>query len=292
MVYDDFNKFNKKVISLKALISGISVLFLFNKSAYPVVYVVPPDIDMYMHQTNDVYKTLIDNLCGAGNGGQGIIKDCFSSLTAYLNSASSYSFIPLANPNINNLSTTIGNANITSSTITNSLMTSSTITNSLITSSTVASSTITFSSITNSTMGSTTYCFPISNSSTCFTIEDYTTMQYQQILIVATYNNGALSSASSGTVWMPSCRYHTANQSIPAQFVAFAPTSCSYDFSNPGSPNNVVGGTANCPAGDSASVCYTISASCFFSSTISSQTTGTFYTNLPVLSFCGTWSES
>ena len=292
MVYDDFNKLNKKVISLKALISGISVLFLFNKSAYPVVYVVPPDIDMYMHQTNDTYKLLIDNLCGAGNGGQGIIKDCFSSLTAYLNSASSYSFIPLANPNINNLSTTIGNANITSSTITNSLMTSSTITNSLMTSSTVASSTITFSSITNSTMGSTTYCFPIGNSSTCFTIEDYTTMQYQQILIVADYNNGALSSASSGTVWMPSCTYHTANQSISAQFVAFAPTSCSYDFSNPGSPNNVVGGTANCPAGDSASVCYTISASCFFSSTISSQTTGTFYTNLPVLSFCGTWSET
>jgi len=292
MVYDDFNKLNKKVISLKALISGISVLFLFNKSAYPVVYVVPPDIDMYMHQTNDTYKLLIDNLCGAGNGGQGIIKDCFSSLTAYLNSASSYSFIPLANPNINNLSTTIGNANITSSTITNSLMTSSTITNSLMTSSTVTSSTITFSSITNSTMGSTTYCFPIGNSSTCFTIEDYTTMQYQQILIVADYNNGALSSASSGTVWMPSCRYHTANQSISAQFVAFAPTSCSYDFSNPGSPNNVVGGTANCPAGDSASVCYTISASCFFSSTISSQTTGTFYTNLPVLSFCGTWSET
>ena len=282
MVYDDFNKLNKKVISLKALISGISVLFLFNKSAYPVVYVVPPDIDMYMHQTNDTYKVLIDNLCGAGNNGQGIIKDCFSSLTAYLNSANSYSYIPLANPSINNLSTTIGNANITSSTITNSLITSST----------VASSTITFSSITNSTMGSTTYCFPISNSSTCFTIEDYTTTQYQQILIVATYNNGALSSASSGTVWMPSCTYHTANQSITAQFVAFAPTSCSYDFSNPGSSNNVVGGKTNCPAGDSASVCYTVSASCFFSSTISSQTTGTFYTNLPVLSFCGTWSES
>ena len=282
MVYDDFNKLNKKVISLKALISGISVLFLFNKSAYPVVYVVPPDIDMYMHQTNDTYKVLIENLCGAGNNGQGIIKDCFKSLSSYINSATSYSYITLVNPNINNLSTTIGSANITSSTITNSLITSST----------VASSTITFSSITNSTMGSTTYCFPISNSSTCFTIEDYTTMQYQQILIVATYNNGALSSASSGTVWMPSCTYHTANQSIPAQFVAFAPTSCSYDFSNPGSSNNVVSSTVSCPSGDSASVCYTISASCFFSSTISSQTTGTFYTNLPVLSFCGTWSES
>jgi len=73
---------NHRKLVLKTLISEIGILFFVNHFAYPAVYLVPPDIDMYMHQTNDVYKTLIDNLCGAGNNGQGIIKDCFNSLTA------------------------------------------------------------------------------------------------------------------------------------------------------------------------------------------------------------------
>ncbi len=258
----------KKVIKLGAFLSGIGMMLFLNKNAYPVVYVVPPDIDMYMHQTNDVYKTLIDNLCGAGNNGQGIIKDCFKSLSSYTNSAASYSFTPLANPNINDLSTTIGNVNI-------------------------ASSTIAFSSITNSVMGSSTYCFPIGNSSTCFSIEDYTTMQYQTVLVSASYQNGRFVSGSSGTVWMPSCTYHISSATLNAEFVVFAPTSCSYDFSNPGSQNNVVASKVACPPGDSASTCYTISASCFFgSSTNSSTVNGLYYTNMPVLSFCPTWSES
>ncbi|MGC8649565.1 MAG: hypothetical protein ACP5S8_01165 [Hydrogenobaculum sp.] len=273
-IYMGFCKKPKKfikmrtVVNLGALLSGISMLVFLSKNAYPVVYVVPPDIDMYMHQTNDVYKTLIENLCGAGNNGQGIIKDCFKSLTAYTNSAASYSFTPLANPNINNLSTTIGNANI-------------------------ISSTVAFSSVTNSAMGSSTYCFPIGNSSTCFSIEDYTTMQYQTVLLSASYANGQLVSGSSGTVWMPSCTYHTGNSALYAEFIVFAPTSCSYDFLNPGSQNNVVASKVACPSGDSASTCYTISASCFFgSNTNSSTVSGLYYTNLPVLSFCPTWSES
>lgn len=258
----------KKSVKIGTFISGIGILLFINKVAYPVVYVVPPDIDMYMHQTNDVYKVLIDNLCGAGNNGQGIIKDCFKSLSSYTQSAASYSFIPLANSNINNLSTTIGNANI-------------------------ISSTIAFSSITNSVMGSSTYCFPVGTSSTCFSIEDYTTMQYQAVLLSASYQNGQFVSGSSGTVWMPSCTYHSSGNSITAEFIVFAPTSCSYDFSNPGSSNNVVGSKASCPAGDSASTCYTISASCFFgSNTNSSTVSGSYYTNVPVLSFCPTWSES
>jgi hypothetical protein len=277
MIYFIYMRFYKKpktfvkmktIINLRALLSGMGMIFFISKNAYPVVYVVPPDIDMYMHQTNDTYKLLIDNLCGAGNNDQGIIKDCFKSLTAYINSATSYSFTPLANPNINNLSTNIGNADITSSTIA-------------------------FSSITNSIMGSSTYCFPIGNSSTCFSIEDYTTMQYQTILLSASYSNGRFVSGSSGTVFMPSCTYHTGGGSLYAEFIVFAPTSCSYDFSNPGSSNNVVAGRVSCPPGDSASACYTISASCFFgSNTNSSTVSGLYYTNLPVLSFCPTWSES
>ncbi len=270
-----FNTFKNSSIRKAYILGGISIIF-FSKSAYPVVYVVPPDIDMYMHQTNDVYKVLIQNLCGAGNNGQGIIKDCFNSLSTYLQSSSSYTFTPLANPNINMLSKTIGGATITSSTIT-------------------------FSSITNSTIDtmSTTFCFPINGSQTCFSIADYTTMQYQTILISASYQNGQVVSGFSGTVWMPSCTYNSSKSQvfspIGAEFVVFAPTSCSYDFSNPGSANNVVGNKTSCPAGDSTSTCYTISATCFFgnaSSTNSSTVSGVYYTNLPVLSFCPTWSES
>lgn len=266
----------KKGEKTKLLLSGISMLLLINKTSYSVVYVVPPDIDMYMHQTNDVYKTLIGNLCGAFNNGQGIIKDCFNSISAYLQSSSSYTFTPLANPNINLVSKTIGNA-------------------------TILSSTITLSSITNSTLDTTsnTFCFPIGSSQSCFSIADYTTMQYQTILVSASYQNGQIISGSSGTVLMPSCTYNSSRSlvfsPIGAEFVVFAPTSCSYDFSNPGSISNVVSSKVSCPAGDSASYCYTVNYSCFFgnaSSTNSSTVSGNYYTNLPVLSFCPTWSES
>jgi hypothetical protein len=272
-----------KKLNIKTLLSGISVLFLFNQNSYPAVYLVPPDIDMYMHQTNDVYKTVIDNLCGAGNNGQGIIKDCFNSLTAYIDSASSYSYIPLANPNINNLSTTIGNVNIVSSSIV-----SSTINNSLMT-----SSTVTTSSLTNVMMGSATYCFePGSSSSSCFSIEDYTTAQYQTVLLSVSYSNGVVVSASSGIVLMPSCTYHAGGNIVNGIFIAFAPTSCTYDFTNPGSSNNVVAGTTSCPSGDSASVCYTINPTCFFGSNTNSTLSGSFYLNMPVESFCKAWSET
>ncbi len=120
-------------------------------------------------------------------------------------------------------------------------------------------------------------------------------MQYQTVLVSASYQNGQYVSGSSGTVWMPSCTYHSGGAIPNAEFVVFAPTYCNYDFSNPGSANNVVGNRASCPAGDSASTCYTISASCFFgnaSSTNSNTVSGLYYTNLPVLSFCPTWSES
>jgi hypothetical protein len=238
-----------KKLDIKTLISGIGVLFFVNHIAYPAVYLVPPDIDMYMHQTNDVYKTVMDNLCGAGNNGQGIIKDCFNSLTAYINSASSYSYIPLANPNINNLSTTIGNVNIVSSSIVSSTITYSQMT----------SSTVNTSSLTNVMLGSATYCFePGSSSSSCFSVEDYTTAQYQTVLLSVSYSNGVVVSASSGVVLMPSCTYHAGGNIVNGIFIAFAPTSCTYDFTNPGSSNNVVASTVACPSGDSASVCYTI----------------------------------
>jgi len=271
-----------KTLNLKTLISEIGILLFINHAVYPAVYLLPPDIDMYMHQTNDVYKTVIDNLCGVGNGGQGIIKDCFNSLTAYINSASSYSYIPLANPNIKNLSTTIGNINIVSSNIV------STINYSQITSSTVA-----MSSLTNVMMGSATYCFaPGSSSSSCFSIEDYTTMQYQTVLLSVSYSNGVVVSASSGVVLMPSCTYHTGGNVVNGIFIAFAPTSCTYDFTNPGSANNVVAGTVACPVGDSASVCYTINPTCFFGSNTNSTLSGSFYLSMPVESFCKAWSET
>ena len=273
----------KTIINLGALLSGMGMIFFISKNAYPVVYLVPPDIDMYMHQTNDVYKTLIDNLCGAGNNGQGIIKDCFNSLTAYINSASSYSYIPLANTNINNLSTTIGNANIVSSNVV-----SSTINSSLMT-----SSTVTMSSLTNVMMGSTTYCFePGSSSSSCFSIEDYTTAQYQTVLLSVSYSNGVVVSGSSGVVLMPSCTYHAGGNIVNGVFIVFAPTSCTYDFTNPGSSNNVVGGKVSCPSGDSASVCYTINPTCFFGSNTNSTLSGSFYLKVPVESFCEGWSET
>jgi len=272
-----------KKIDLKSLISGIGILFFLNHVAYPVVYVLPPDIDMYMHQTNDMYKTVIDNLGGAGNNGQGIIKDCFNSLTAYINSASSYSYIPLANQNINNLSTTIGNVNIVSSSIISSTIGYSQMT----------SSTVNTSSLTNVMLGSATYCFePGSSSSLCFSVEDYTSAQYQTVLLSVSYNNGVVVSASSGVVLMPSCTYHAGGNIVNGVFIALAPTSCTYNFTNPGSANNVVAGTATCPAGDSASVCYTINPTCFFGSNTTSTLSGSFYINIPVESFCKAWSET
>jgi len=284
MMYNvNMEKSKNKKLDIKTLLSGVSILFLFNHTSYPAVYLVPPDIDMYMHQTNDVYKTVIDNLCGADNNGQGIIKDCFNSLTAYINSASSYSYIPLANPNIKNLSTTIGNINIVSSNIV-----SSTINYSQITSSTVATS-----SLTNVMIGSATYCFaPGSSSSSCFSVEDYTTTQYQTVLLSVSYNNGVVASASSGVVLMPSCTYHAGGNVVNGMFIAFAPTSCTYDFTNPGSANNVVASTVSCPAGDSASVCYTINPTCFFGSNTNSTLSGSFYLRIPVESFCKAWSEN